>query len=104
MVRVESTDAIAWMRRGPPQSFELVFLDPPFDSDLHAAALQAAARLVVLHGYVYLEAARAYSNDELALLQLKVHRHLQAGIVHAHLLQRVDAAPAVGSADAHGAA
>ncbi len=94
MVRIESTDAIAWMRRGPPQSFELVFLDPPFDTDLHEAALQAAARLVVPHGYIYLEAARAYANEEVALLQLKVHRHLVAGIVHAHLLQRVDTATA----------
>ncbi len=42
---------------------------------------------------VYLEAARRWADDELAALGLTLYRHLKAGVVHAHLLQRpVDAA------------
>ena len=87
-LQVVATDALSWMRRSAPEAFELVFIDPPFGSDLLAPALAAAARLVVSSGYIYLEAAHAYSAEDIAPLQLTVYRHLQAGRVHAHLLQR----------------
>lgn len=89
MLQVVATDALSWMRRSAPEAFELVFIDPPFGSDLLAPALAAAARLVVPHGYIYLEAAHAYSAEDIAPLQLTVRRHLCAGRVHAHLLQRI---------------
>ena len=88
MLQVVTTDALSWMRRSAPDAFELVFIDPPFGSDLLAPALAAAARLVVPSGYIYLEAAHAYSDEDIAPLGLVVHRHVRAGIVHAHLLQR----------------
>lgn len=88
-LQVLATDALSWMRRSAPDAFELVFVDPPYDSDLLGPALAAAARLVVPSGYVYLEAAHAYSAPELAPLQLTVRRYLRAGRVHAHLLQRI---------------
>ena len=87
-VRVECADALAWMRRADPASFELVFIDPPFDAQLWLPALAAAARVVVPEGYVYLEADRAFVPDELAPLGLTVRRHARAGAVHFHLLQR----------------
>ena len=43
-LRVERAEALAWMRRAPAASFELVLLDPPFDSGLAAPALEAARR------------------------------------------------------------
>ena len=43
-VRIESADALAWMARSAPAAFDLVFIDPPFDADLFAPALAAAAR------------------------------------------------------------
>ena len=89
MLQVMATDALSWMRRSAPEAFELVFIDPPFGSDLLGPALAAAARLVVPHGYIYLEAAHAYSAEDIAPLQLTVYRHVQAGRVHAHLLQRM---------------
>ena len=89
MLQVVATDALSWMRRGAPDAFELVFIDPPFGSDLLAPALAAAARLVVPSGYIYLEAAHAYTATEVAPLGLAVHRHCRAGMVHAHLLQRL---------------
>lgn len=87
-LQVIATDAVSWMRRSAPASFELVFIDPPFGSDLLGPALAAAARLAVPDGYIYLEAAHAYTAAEVAPLGLTVHRHFRAGMVHAHLLQR----------------
>lgn len=88
-LQVLATDALSWMRRSAPDAFELVFIDPPYDSDLLGPALAAAARLVVPGGYLYLEAAHAYSPEDLAPLSLTVYRHLRAGRVHAHLLRRI---------------
>ena len=54
-VRIERADALQWMARAPAGSFDVVFLDPPFDSPLLAPALAAAARIVVAGGFVYAE-------------------------------------------------
>jgi len=90
-VRVEVADALAWLRRANPASFELVFIDPPFDANLFGPALAAAAPLVVAGGYLYLEADRAFEAAVVAPLGLRVHRHARAGNVHFHLLQRGEA-------------
>ncbi len=88
-VRVQRGDGIAALKQAAPASLDLVLLDPPFDSDFFAPALQAAAHAVRAEGFVYLEAPRAWADDELAAWDLAVHRHLKAGAVHAHLLRRV---------------
>jgi 16S rRNA (guanine966-N2)-methyltransferase len=88
-VRVESADALAWMARCAPDTFELVFIDPPFDAQLFDAALDAATRIVVPQGFVYLEADHAFAADALAARGLQVHRQSRAGAVHFHLLQRL---------------
>jgi 16S rRNA (guanine(966)-N(2))-methyltransferase RsmD len=85
---VEAADALAFMRRSAPRSFDLVLLDPPFDAGLCDPALQAAAPLVVPDGFVYLEAARPVDAAAAAALGLRVHRQGRAGSVHFHLLQR----------------
>lgn len=91
-VRVDQTDAVTAMGRLGQARFELVFLDPPFDATaLFAPALRAAATAVVPGGYVYLEADRAWSVEELAPLGLAVHRQGRAGQVFFHLLQRAEA-------------
>ncbi len=84
-VRVECADALAWMARHPGDGFELVLLDPPFSAGLHEAAIEAAARLVVPGGWVYVEADRLLDPQVLAPQTLLPHRHLRAGVVHAHL-------------------
>jgi 16S rRNA G966 N2-methylase RsmD len=66
-----------------------VFLDPPFESPLLDAALQAAGRAVTADGFVYLEAPALWTDAQLEGAGLKVHRHLKAGAVHAHLLRRL---------------
>jgi 16S rRNA (guanine(966)-N(2))-methyltransferase RsmD len=80
-VRVETADALAWMARGDPQRFELVFIDPPFEANLFVPALQAAARLVVPDGFIYLEADRSFEDPASLGPGLRLHRHGQAGAV-----------------------
>jgi 16S rRNA (guanine966-N2)-methyltransferase len=91
-VRIENADALAWMARSAAGRFELVFIDPPFDSDAVVPALDAAVRLVVDGGYIYLEAAQAIPPEAAAERGLRVHRQGRAGAVHFHLLQRETAA------------
>ncbi|MBU4422559.1 MAG: 16S rRNA (guanine(966)-N(2))-methyltransferase RsmD [Gammaproteobacteria bacterium] len=87
-VRVQRGDGIAALQHAAPGSLHLVLLDPPFDSALFEPALQAAAKAVAADGSVYLEAPLAWTDEALAPFGLAVHRHLKAGAVHAHLLQR----------------
>jgi 16S rRNA (guanine966-N2)-methyltransferase len=84
-VRVERTDALLWMGRCAAESFELIFIDPPFDSGLAARAAQAAARLLVPGGFVFVEAGEEITALPAGLIS---HRHARAGAVHAHLWQR----------------
>ena len=92
-VQVRRGDGVALLRQCAPASQDVVLIDPPFGSDLFTPALQAAARAIVPQGFVYLEAASAWTDEMLAPLGLVLHRHLRAGAVHAHLL-RLAGAPA----------
>ena len=92
MVSVQRGDGVAALLRLPPSSVDLVFIDPPFDSPLFEPALKAAARAVPVGGWIYLEAPVAWPVNALLALGLQCERHLKAGAVHAHLLQRVNPA------------
>ena len=87
-VTVQRGDAVSALGRLPAASVDLVFLDPPFDGPWFDPALQAATRAVPVGGWIYLEAPVAWSAEALAALGLHCERHLKAGAVHAHLLQR----------------
>ena len=87
-VQVQRGEGVAALKAWPAASADLVFLDPPFDANLFEPALQAAARAVAAEGYIYLEAPSAWGEEQLAPLGLTLYRHLKAGAVHAHLLQR----------------
>ena len=89
MVSVQRGDAVSTLGRLPAGSVDLVFIDPPFDGPLFEPALKAAARAVPVGGWIYLEAPVAWPADTLEALGLQCERHLKAGAVHAHLLQRV---------------
>ncbi len=86
-VQVVRGDGMLALKQCPRASLDLVFLDPPFDSTLFEAALQAAACVVQSEGYVYLEAPKAWDDAALAPMGLRVYRYLLAGAVHAHLLR-----------------
>ena len=86
-VTVLRADALAWMARAPRATFELVLLDPPFDSALAAPALALAAPLVAERGFVYLESAAADAAP-VCPAGLEPFRELKAGAVMARLFRR----------------
>ena len=81
-------DGVAALKHLDAGSLDVVFIDPPFDSVVFDAALQAAARAVAPDGFVYIEAPVAWTDEQLESTGLTVHRHMKAGVVHAHLLKR----------------
>ena len=90
-VQVLRGDGLSALKQAPPASLEVIFLDPPFDADVFAAAVQAAGQAVSASGFVYLEAPSRWTDEHLQAAGLQVYRYLKAGAVHAHLLQRVRA-------------
>jgi 16S rRNA (guanine966-N2)-methyltransferase len=89
-LRIEQADALTWMARCAPGSFELVFIDPPFDSELLEPALSSATRIVVAQGLIYVEAGRPLAPESIAEHRLTLYRQGRAGAVHFHLLRRLD--------------
>ena len=87
-VRLQRGDGVSALKQATPASLDLVLLDPPFDGPFFEPALQAAAQAVAAGGFIYLEAPRLWTDEELAAHGLVLYRHLKAGAVHAHLLQR----------------
>ena len=86
-VRIQRADALHALAAQPAARADLVLVDPPFESpELFAPALAVAARALRPEGWIYLEAPEPWDDARLADLGLQVHRHLQAGAVHAHLL------------------
>lgn len=84
-VRIECTDALAWMRQRAMGRFDLVLLDPPFDAGLLGPALLAAADLVPDGGFVYVESASPVEDPPATL---GAWRQGRAGAVHYQLLRR----------------
>ncbi len=85
-VRVQRGDGLQALRAGAP--WHLVLLDPPFDSELFEPALAAAAASTAPNAWVYLEAPREFTDATLLAHGLVRRKHLKAGQVHAHLLQK----------------
>ena len=88
-VRVLRGDGVAAIKQCAAGSMHLLLLDPPFDSALFKPALEAAAKAVAADGYIYLEAPREWSDEEVQALGLQRFRHLKAGAVHAHLFSKI---------------
>ena len=87
-VRIERGDALQWLARAPAGSFDVVFLDPPFDSPLLAPALAAAARVEVPGGFVYAEGPQPVDPASIDGAGLEPWRAGRAGAVHFELLRR----------------
>jgi 16S rRNA (guanine(966)-N(2))-methyltransferase RsmD len=87
-VQIERADALQWLARAPAGSFDVVFLDPPFDSPLLAPALVAAARIVVAGGFVYGEGPAPVDPLAMAAAGLEPWRAGRAGAVHFGLLRK----------------
>ncbi|HWL62824.1 MAG TPA: 16S rRNA (guanine(966)-N(2))-methyltransferase RsmD [Steroidobacteraceae bacterium] len=85
--RVERSEALAFLRSQAAHSFDLVFLDPPFDADLLAPALRLLGerRVLAPGGFCYVECA---AGSDLPGLPAgwTLHRSGKAGEVGYHLL------------------
>ncbi|XUW88789.1 16S rRNA (guanine(966)-N(2))-methyltransferase RsmD [Burkholderia sp. M6-3] len=89
MIEIAEADGLRLAASLPPGSFDVVFLDPPFGSDVLDKALALAAPLVSDDGFLYVEAGVAIepgANE--ALAGWEIVRQGKAGAVHFHLLQR----------------
>ena len=84
-LRVQRADARAWLAACASARFELILLDPPFDSGWALSAATAAARLVSDGGFVYVELAVPLAEPPPGLLP---HRSARAGAVHFQLFRR----------------
>lgn len=58
-VAIHRANALEWLAREQPEGYDIVFIDPPFDSGLAVQVLQKLqqAQLVNAGGFVYVEAA-----------------------------------------------
>ncbi len=65
-VEIVAGDALSAAGRWPEASFEIIFIDPPFDSGLLAPALAAAVRLIAPDGLIYAESGAALERDAIA--------------------------------------
>jgi 16S rRNA (guanine966-N2)-methyltransferase len=84
-VRVEQTDALAWMRRAGPRRFDLVLLDPPFADALLEPAVAAASSLLGEAGWLYVESDQPWPPEHTSW---RLWRQSRAGSVHFALLRR----------------
>lgn len=82
-VRVVRDDALRWLRR-PHEPFDLIFIDPPFDTDLadSALALIRERGLLAEGGRIYLES----EHRTLAPAGWTVHKEKRLGDVVMRLL------------------
>jgi 16S rRNA (guanine(966)-N(2))-methyltransferase RsmD len=87
-VSIVRGEGLAYARTAAARSFDVVFLDPPFDAGLMEPSLQAAERLVGDDGLIYAESDVPIGADAAAAAGLRVVRAGRAGQVHFHLLQR----------------
>lgn len=91
-VHVQRGDGVAAISQSVPGHWHAIFIDPPFGVEaLFAPAIKAAAQAVAGDGFIYLEAPKAWTDEELAEWGLQQHRYLKAGQVHAHLLKKIAA-------------
>ncbi len=87
MVRIQRGDGIAILRALPRATVDVVFIDPPFEAPIFDIALAAAAHAISAQGAIYLEAPKAWTDEDLQSLKLQVLRYGKAGMVHYHLLK-----------------
>lgn len=86
-VEALAADAVAVLQ-ATGESFDLIFLDPPFAADYLDSALAGAATRLRPGGRIYAESAKPLSQDLLERLGLTVLRQGKAGLSHYCLLER----------------
>lgn len=117
-VEVAEADVLRLAAGLAPQSFDVIFIDPPFDSALLSRALPVAGLLASIAADIYVESpvpldpetaqalppemadpALAAAFAELYAAGWRIARYGKAGAVHYHLLRREEGQRADESAD-----
>jgi 16S rRNA (guanine(966)-N(2))-methyltransferase RsmD len=88
-IEVLQLDWSAAAAREAPGAFDVVFLDPPFGSDLLAPALAAARRVLKADGLLYVESGTVLADAAAAAAGFGALRSGRAGAVHFQLLRVV---------------
>jgi 16S rRNA (guanine966-N2)-methyltransferase len=85
--RIEGGESLAFLHGQAPESFDVVFLDPPFGAGLLVPALRRLGerKLLAPGGFCHVEQAAAASLPQLPA-GWRVHRSGKAGDVGYHLL------------------
>jgi 16S rRNA (guanine966-N2)-methyltransferase len=87
-MRIQRGDGLGVLR-GSPGRWDLILLDPPFESALGPRSLAAAAQAVSAGGWVYLESGEPAPEPPAGL---HLHRQSRAGAVHYALFQAAEPA------------
>ncbi len=86
-VQVVCADSLDWMRK-TTNMFDVIFIDPPFQARLHAAAIEVAVDHLKPKGLFYLENDELLDDKWLSECGLTVVRRGQAASVHYLLAER----------------
>lgn len=81
IVQVQCVDSLQWMKT-TEKSFDIIFIDPPFDARLHAQAIEVALKKLKPSGLLYLENDELLDDDWLTKVGLVAVRRGKAGVVH----------------------
>lgn len=91
-LNVVCADSLAWLgsasTQPKPDSFDLIFMDPPFGKGLIEKALPAVLPILAPGGYLYLESDSPFTAGWAHDHGLSLLRADKAGAVHYHLLTR----------------
>lgn len=86
-IDIVAQDALVAAGRWRQASFDIIFIDPPFDSLLLVPALTAAVRLIAPDGLIYAESGAALDPSLIDHHGLHIVRSARAGRVHSYLLR-----------------
>lgn len=81
-LQVQCQDALAYLR-GNRQAFDIIFVDPPYGSDLLEQVLPLLADSLAPQGRIYVETGKVRDFAGWQIL-----RSIRAGLVHGYLLAR----------------
>ena len=86
---IERDEAMRWLRgQDDRRRWDVIFLDPPFDSPVLGAAIVAVAEHLTAQGVVYAESNAAFDLEAAAAAAgLDVSRRSRSGAVHYGLLR-----------------
>lgn len=87
-VEILAGDALTMAARLAPGTFDIIFLDPPFDGGLLLPALERVRALLAPQGLVYAESSVPIGSEQTGNLGLEVLRTGRAGRVWFHLLRK----------------